>query len=184
MAATRSSKARVQRRTQFNAPTHVKRRMCSAHLSVELREKYGYRSVRVCRGDTVAVLRGNEDIRGTEGKVVDVMIDTGRIAIEGITMNQADGTAVARPIHASNVVITKLNLNDEWRKDSITKKSAVEEAPKKAAVKKPAAKKAEPKAAPAAEEKPKKAPAKKAEPKADVEAKPKKAPAKKKEAKE
>jgi ribosomal protein L24p/L26e, archaeal/eukaryotic len=162
MAATRSSKARVQRRTQFNAPVHVKRKMCSAHLSIELREKYGSRSVRVCRGDTVAVLRGNEDIRGTEGKVVDVMVDTGRITIEGITMNQADGTAVARPIHASNVVITKLNLNDEWRKDSITKKAAAEE-PKKAAPK---------------------APAKKAEPKADAEAKPKKAPAKKKEAKE
>jgi len=182
MAATRSSKARVQRRTQFNAPTHVKRRMCSAHMSIELREKYGSRSVRVCRGDTVAVLRGNEDIRGTEGKVIDVMLDTGRITIEGITMNQADGTAVARPIHASNVIITKLNLNDEWRKDSITKKAAVEEAPKKPAAKKAPAKKAEPKAD--AEAKPKKAPAKKAEPKADAEAKPKKAPAKKKEAKE
>jgi len=173
MAATRSSKARVQRRTQFNAPTHVRRKMCSAHLSVELREKYGSRSVRVCRGDTVAVLRGNEDIRGTEGKVIDVMLDTGRITIEGITMNQADGTAVARPIHASNVVITKLNLNDEWRKDSITKKAPEEAKPKKAPAKK---------AEPAAEAKPKKAPAKKAEPAA--EAKPKKAPAKKKEAKE
>ena len=117
----RSSKARVQRKLQNNAPAHVRSRSMSAHLSTELREKYGVRSARVCRGDTVVVIKGNSDIKGNEGKVMDVFTDTGRVTIDGITINQADGTAVARPIHASNLVITKLDLTDEWRAESISR---------------------------------------------------------------
>ena len=122
----KSSKARNQRLEQANAPVHVKRKMLSAHLSADLRKEFGVRSARVCKGDTVAVLRGNEDIRGIEGKVVAVYTGTGRIAIDGITINQADGTSVERPIHASNVVITKLNLDDAWRKEALSKKEAKE----------------------------------------------------------
>ncbi len=123
----RSSKARVQRREQANAATHVKRRMLSAHLSADLRKEYGVRSARVCKGDTVVVLRGNEDIRGTEGRVISVDTSTGRVTIDGITINQADGTAVERPIHASNLVITKLNLEDAWRKEALVKKKEAKE---------------------------------------------------------
>jgi len=117
----RSSKARVQRKEQNNAPAHVRSKRVAAHLSAELREKHGVRSARVCRGDTVVVTKGNADIRGNEGKVVEVLTDTGRVIIDGITINQADGTAVARPIHASNLVITKLDLTDEWRAESISR---------------------------------------------------------------
>ena len=123
----RSSKARVQRREQANTATHVKRRMLSAHLSADLRKEYGVRSARVCKGDTVVVLRGNEDIRGTEGRVISVDTSTGRVTIDGITINQADGTAVERPIHASNLVITKLNLEDAWRKEALVKKKEAKE---------------------------------------------------------
>lgn len=91
-------------------------------LSKDLREKYGMRSVRVIRGDTVMVVRGSEDIRGTEGKVLEVFTKDGKVSIEGVTLDQADGTAVARPIHASNVVVTKLDLTDEWRKDKLLRK--------------------------------------------------------------
>ena len=117
-----SSKARVQRKNQANAPSHVKGKMMSAHLSNELREKYGVRSARVCKGDTVIVVRGNSDIRNIEGKVLDVNTKTGRVSIEGITIKQADGTATERPIHASNLVIVKLNTEDPWRMDSLSKK--------------------------------------------------------------
>ncbi len=119
-----SSKARVQRKNQANAPTHVKRKMLSAHLSDELRKKYGVRSARVCKGDTVVVVRGNSDIRNVEGKVVSVYTKTGRVAIEGIAIKQADGTDTERPIHASNLVIVKLNTEDQWRVESISKKEA------------------------------------------------------------
>ena len=96
-----SSKARVQRKNQANASAHVKRKMLSAHLSAELRAKYGVRSARVCKGDTVVIVRGNEDIRNTEGKVLNVYTKTGRVAIDGVTINPGDyvfgdidGTAV------------------------------------------------------------------------------------------
>jgi len=117
-----SSKARKQRKAQFNAPIHIRRRMLASPLSPELREKYGKRSVPVIRGDTVAIVRGSDDIKGTEGKVLEVFTKDGRISIEGVTINQADGTAVVRPIHASNVAITKLELSDDWRKDKLLRK--------------------------------------------------------------
>ena len=108
-----SSKARVQRKNQANASAHVKRKMLSAHLSDELRANI--------------VVRGNEDIRNIEGKVLEVYTKTGRVSIEGITINQADGTATERPIHASNLVITKLNTEDAWRTDSLSKKKEAKE---------------------------------------------------------
>ena len=49
------------------------------------------------------------------------MTGTGHVTVEGITINQADGTAVARPIHAPNLTIVKLNLDDPRRKDSLAK---------------------------------------------------------------
>jgi ribosomal protein L24p/L26e, archaeal/eukaryotic len=122
-----SSKARVQRKAQANAPTHVKRKMLSAHLSAELRAEYGVRTARVCKGDTVAILRGEEDVRGTEGKVLEVFTKTGRVSVEGVSINQADGTAMVRPIHASNLVITKLNTEDAWRVDSLSKAKEAKE---------------------------------------------------------
>ena len=122
-----SSKARVQRFNQANAPLHVKRKMLSAHLSADLRKEYGIRSARVCKGDTVVVVRGNEDIRGSEGKVLAVYTQTGRVAIEGITIAQADGSAAERPIHASNLVIVKLNLDVAWRKEALSKKKEAKE---------------------------------------------------------
>ena len=122
-----SSKARNQRKMRANAPAHIKRKMLSSHLSADLQKEYGKRSARVSLGDTVMVLRGGEDIRGVEGKVIGVMTDEGRITIEGVTINQADNTAVARPIHASNVVITKLNLDDAWRKDALKRGKGAKE---------------------------------------------------------
>lgn len=118
-----SSKARTQRKNQFNAPIHVKRKMLSAHLSDDLRKQYGKRTARVCVGDTVAILVGTEDVRGTEGKVIDVITSSGRVVVENITINQADGTAVPFPIHASNLVITKLNVDDKWRMDKLSKRA-------------------------------------------------------------
>ena len=122
-----SSKARNQRKMRANAPAHIKRKMLSSHLSADLQKEYGKRSARVCLGDTVMVLRGGEDIRGVEGKVIGVMTDEGRITIEGVTINQAENTEVARPIHASNVVITKLNLDDAWRKDALKRGKGAKE---------------------------------------------------------
>ena len=62
------------------------------------------------------MVRGDEAVKGVEGKVSKVNTKTGRLIIEGITMPKADGTQKARPIHASNVLITKLDLTDQKRR--------------------------------------------------------------------
>ena len=121
-----SSKARIQRKTSANAPVHVKRKMLSAHLSKDLSKQYGKRSARVVVGDTVVIERGAEGIRDVEGKVLSVDTKTGQVTVEGITINQADGTSVARPVHASNLTIVKLNLDDAKRKDVLARKEAKE----------------------------------------------------------
>jgi large subunit ribosomal protein L24 len=112
----RSKHARKQRKAQLNAPNHVRRKNVASHLSEGLSKDAGRRSAMVITGDTVRVMRGDGEIVGTEGKVTDVNTKTGRIVIEGITMPKADGTMKARPVHASNVIITKLDLSDPLRK--------------------------------------------------------------------
>lgn len=114
------------RKAQFNAPAHVKRKMLSAHLSKELSAKYGRKAVRVCVGDTVVVTRGAEMIRGIEGQVISVDTKTGRVTIDGITVTQADRSEVAYPVHASNLVIVKMNLDDALRQEIINNKEAKE----------------------------------------------------------
>ncbi len=115
----KSSKARKQRKALFNAPVHVRRRTVSSHLSAALMKEHGKRSMPVIKGDTVMVARGDSDILGTEGKVSNVDTKTGRITVEGVTTTKADGAQTARSIHASKVVITKLDLTDTMRKDKL-----------------------------------------------------------------
>ena len=117
----KSTKARKQRKALYNAPAHERRKRVAAHLSEGLRKEYGKRSAHVIKGDTVMIIRGNEELIGTEGKVAGVNTRTGRLTIEGVTIPKADGTEVVRPIHASNVIITKLDVSDSWRKDKLTR---------------------------------------------------------------
>lgn len=84
-----------------------------AHLSESLREKYGRRTFGVRTGDVVKVMRGTHT--GKEGKVERVHLKKGMLAIDGVTLFKANGEEVPRPIHPSNVTITKLNLDDELR---------------------------------------------------------------------
>ena len=116
-----SKKARKQRKALYNAPNHVRSAMVSSHLDDPLRKEYNQRAVRVVKGDTVKVMRGDEDVLGIEGKVQDVNTRTGRIIVEGVTIAKADGTQTARPVHSSKVMITKLDLTDARRKEKLTK---------------------------------------------------------------
>ncbi|MFC7175914.1 50S ribosomal protein L24 [Halosegnis marinus] len=102
-----------QRSRQRRAPLHEKQRQVRAHLSEDLREEYGQRSVRVNEGDTVEVQRG--DFAGEEGDVVNVDLRDAVIHVEDVTLEKADGEEVPRPLDASNLVVTDLNLEDERR---------------------------------------------------------------------
>lgn len=102
-----------QRTRQRRAPLHEKQRQVRAHLSEDLREEYGQRSVRVNEGDTVEVQRG--DSAGETGDVVNVDLRSTDIHVEDVTLETADGEEVPRPLDASNLVVTDLNLEDDRR---------------------------------------------------------------------
>jgi len=109
-------KARKQRKRAFNAPLHVRRKMMSAHLASKYldQEKTVYpRAVPVRKGDTVWISRGDD--KGKEGKVATVDYRAGIVTIEGITHAKADGKQVAKKIHPSNLIITKLDTSDPRR---------------------------------------------------------------------
>lgn len=103
-----------QRKTLFQAPDHIRYKQFAALLSPDLRKTYMVRNVPVRRGDTVRVMRG--DRKGFEGKVSRVDRKNYRIYIEGLTREKVDGTTVFVPVHPSKVLITKLNLDDKWRR--------------------------------------------------------------------
>lgn len=109
-----SVKPRKQIKEIYNAPQHMKRKWLSSHLEENLLLKYNKRSVSVIKGDTVRVMRGS--FRGHEDKIARVNVRKRNLEIEGITMTKADGNKIAKPIHPSNVMITKLNLTDKWRR--------------------------------------------------------------------
>ena len=108
-----SSQPRKQRKFRYHAPLHIRHKFMGCMLSDELKEKYGIKSIPVRAGDTVKVLRG--DHRGVEGKVSSVNLKKMTIAVDGVVVTKADGTEVPRPVHPSNVMITKLELKDEKR---------------------------------------------------------------------
>lgn len=113
----KSIKSRKQRKELFNAPLHKRRKWISTHLEENLLLKYDKRSVPVIKGDTVRVMRGS--FKGHEDKIVHVNIKRRQVEIEGMTMTKADNKKIAKPIHASNLIITKLNLTDKWRRSKL-----------------------------------------------------------------
>jgi large subunit ribosomal protein L24 len=122
--ARASYQPRKQRKLLYNAPVHRLSKLMSAHLSPELREKYERRSFPVRVGDRAKILRG--EFKGVEGKVTGVDRERQMIYVENVTMKKADGSGVPRPIHVSNVMITELNLDDEYRKKALVRGKEVE----------------------------------------------------------
>ena len=101
----------------YNAPLHKKRKWISSHLAENLLLKYDRRSLPVVKGDTVKVMRGN--YRGHEDKISKVNVRDQTVEIEGVTITTAKGTKIAKPIHASTLLITKLNITDKWRRQKL-----------------------------------------------------------------
>lgn len=117
MKVTKPSK---QRKRLFQAPKHIRHRQFAAPLSPELRSKHGAKTIPVRSGDTVRITRG--DYTGFEGKVTRVDLKKYRIYIEGVKREKVDGTQIFAPIHPSKVVITDLNLKDDWREKILERK--------------------------------------------------------------
>lgn len=90
-----------------------------ANLSENLREQYSKRSMRVIKGDTVKILRG--EYVGIEGKVEKVNTEKSTLSIEGVQREKIRGGNVKVQVHASNVQIISLNTDDDYRIKGIPK---------------------------------------------------------------
>jgi large subunit ribosomal protein L24 len=102
-----------QRQAVATASLHERHEQVMAPLSSDLREEYDQRSVRVNAGDVVEVQRG--DFAGTEAEVLNVDLKDAEIHVEDVVVEKADGEEVPRPLDASNVTVTELDLEDDRR---------------------------------------------------------------------
>lgn len=93
---------RKNRERHFNAPSHVRRRLMSAPLSKELRQKYNVRSMPVRKDDEVQVVRGHHKSNQI-GKVIQVYRKKFVLHIERIQREKANGATAHVGIHASKV---------------------------------------------------------------------------------
>jgi large subunit ribosomal protein L24 len=110
---------RKQRRRVRNAALHEKKSLLKCRLDEFLQEEYGLRSLVVKKGDLVKIMRGQ--FRDTEGKVTAVSYKTGRVFLDNATITKADGKEASIAIHPSNLMLVKLELDDE-RKELIESK--------------------------------------------------------------
>ena len=93
--------------------------VCS-NLSDDLKKQYNKRSTSVVKGDTVRIVRG--EYKGVEGKVEKINTEKGKLSIEGVQREKIKGGNVKVLIHASNVIISSLNMDDNYRKNKIDNK--------------------------------------------------------------
>jgi len=89
----------------------------SANLSESLSKDYGRKSVRIIKGDSVKIMRG--EYKGVEGKVEKLNTVRSRLSIEGVQREKIKGGQVKVQIHSSNVQITSLHLDDDKRKKKL-----------------------------------------------------------------
>jgi large subunit ribosomal protein L24 len=106
-----------QRKRQAEAPLHERHEQVRAPLSGELREEYGRRSVRVNAGDTVEVTRG--DFAGETGEVSEVDLRDAAVHVKEVVLESADGEEMPRPLDASNLRVTELDLEDPVREERL-----------------------------------------------------------------
>lgn len=106
-----------QRKRERDAPLHERHEQVKATLSSDLREEYDQRSVRVNAGDTVEVMRG--DFAGEDGEVVRVDLRKAVVHVEGVTVETVDGEEVPRPLDASNLRVTSLDVSDPRRRERL-----------------------------------------------------------------
>ena len=122
----KTTKPTKQRKRLYQAPVTERYRRFSAPLASKLKESHGTNSVPVRKGDTVMVMRG--DRKGLEGKVTQINRNSYRIFVEGADREKVDGTKISVPVHPSKVMITRLNLDDKWRKKILERKGVAEKA--------------------------------------------------------
>ena len=105
--------------------------ICS-NLSNNLKKEYNTKSLRIVKGDSVRIMRG--EYKGVEGKVEKLNTVKGRLSIEGVQREKIKGGQVKVQIHASNVRITSLHLDDKYRKNKIGNQEQINKSSRKQTV--------------------------------------------------
>lgn len=105
-------------------PIHRRRRQMMARLSYDLQLKHNRKRMEVVKGDSVKVMRG--EFKGVEGEVTTTDLKVGRLTIDGVTREKADGSTMYYPIHPSKVEITKLQEKDPWRIKIMDRRRTIE----------------------------------------------------------
>ncbi len=123
----------------IHASKHRLDKMLGVRIADELREQYKKKTLRVVKGDSVMVVRG--EYKGRGGKVEDVDTESGTLHIEGMQREKIRGGQVKVSIHASNVKITGLNLEDKYRSSRLQGDKPVEAEKKEEKVEKEMTKK-------------------------------------------
>jgi large subunit ribosomal protein L24 len=118
-----SRQPRKQRKYLANAPIHIRHKLMSAHLSKELRKKYGKRNFPLRKGDTVKVMRG--EYKKKTGKIEEVNMRKLKILLEGVYTSKKDGTKVKVYFQPSNLLITELITDDKKRTESLNRKNTL-----------------------------------------------------------
>jgi large subunit ribosomal protein L24 len=111
----------------IRTPKHKLDRMVGAVLEDGLRKQYGKKSIRVIKGDSVRVIRG--EYKGVEGKVDKVDTQHATFHIEGIQREKIRGGQVKVPIHSSKVMVIALNLDDHYRSNMMHGRTKTESVP-------------------------------------------------------
>ena len=121
-----SSKAQLD--TITVTPKHIRDKSICSTLTDDLREQYKRRSIRVIKGDTVRVMRG--EYTGIEGKVEKVNTGRRTLSIEGVQREKVRGGNVKVQIHSSNVRVSGLNLDDKYRQDRLRRHDQIQDTQK------------------------------------------------------
>jgi len=129
---------KMRNRQIYRAVNTVRNKQIGAALSKQLRQKYQRRSIRIVKGDTVKILRG--EYKGIDGKVTKISLEKNSIAVEGVQREKLKGGKIDLYIHSSNTVITSLNTEDNWRTKKLERKAKPEAKSKNNVKAKPEAK--------------------------------------------
>jgi len=112
-----SSSPRRQRKSLYTADSFERRVRMGVPLSRELRARFHARSLPVRKGDTVRVLAGS--FAGREERVAKVHRRTYRVTLDNVTLKTAEEKLKPLTLSVGNLVITRLNLSDPWRRRSL-----------------------------------------------------------------
>jgi len=108
----------------YRATFHTRSKQLGSQLSEDLRKKYGKKSVRVIKGDSIKIVRG--EFKGVDGKVSKVLTEKNSVSVEGVKKEKTKGEKFDVYIHTSNLLVTDLNTDDKWRIAKLEGKKANE----------------------------------------------------------